>query len=172
MRTFIALTPTREDKKQIAQWCNNTFGEQTNAVPTDNLHITLAFLGETTATDCERLAAMPAFNCQLALETQGLGYFKQPGILYLAIKKNDAIQQLRMQLMAQIPKDLVRRSSLDFIPHISLYRNIRPDIAEHLIDTIKGPDLTMTFCEYGLYESVAQQRHAPLYKQIMGWPGY
>lgn len=122
MRLFIAIPLAPHLKTALAriQAALHTRGVQGNFTPEENLHLTLAFIGEYPDPEpvLEALASVPVHPFPLTLD--GLGAFHQ--VWWAGIRENpelDAyVKRLRYALAeAGIPYDRKR-----FSPHITLVR--------------------------------------------------
>ena len=122
MRIFIAIEFNREilDELKKIQDCWRGLGVKGNFTPFENLHLTLAFIGEYKDADyvSETLEAVSfePFN----IELDGIGNFDD--LYFAGIAKNEAlanvVKRIRRTLAnANIPYDRKR-----FSPHITLVR--------------------------------------------------
>ena len=141
-RLFFALELPSAVQKQIVQWRATHFPEDAGRpVAADNLHLTLAFLGEVSAEKQRALAALA-------------GRLRQPGF---TLTLDDAGQWLRSRgllqlasmLRAQAARSGCYQSPQPFHPHITLWRDARQAVP------IPAPGFRWTFPvnEFVLYES-------------------
>lgn len=146
---------------------NAVVGERGRAVPTERLHLTLAFLGhlqppavEQALTVADNIKA-EAFEFHL----DRLGYFYRPRILWLGAKAPPSVlmalaQDVRSGLVAA-GLQLERRR---FAPHVTLARRAPPPDKNLTIEPVLWP--VQSFC---LVESI--NRGSDLgYEVIRTWP--
>ena len=111
--------------------------------PAENLHLTLAFLGETDTPDAA-LAALreitsPAFTLQFA----GIGQFGS--LFWAGIRENETLRSLQIQLVKHLKAAGFSFEEREFVPHITLARHFTPNIdfspvpAEEILSLIKEP---------------------------------
>lgn len=126
VRVFFALWP--DDKvHQALAGLSMEIGPlaQGKAVRTDNLHITLAFIGEVAHSEVERLAelaaALPGEGFSMCLDR--IGYWRHSGIVWLGCRQ---VPEPLDRLVEGLKRGLGRRGySIDrrrFSPHITLAR--------------------------------------------------
>jgi 2'-5' RNA ligase len=131
MRLFIAINLNDEWK----DWLMNAAGVlKSSAVkgrftPRENLHLTLAFLGEI---DASKLALVKHCMDQILERTfllylDGLGRFKgKDGDLYWAgVKKNNALLDLQNKLSDALVNAGFSLDNRKFSPHLTLGRQVR-----------------------------------------------
>lgn len=131
MRSFLAITLPNEVKARLAdtvrrlaplatdvKWCGK-----------DQLHLTLAYLGETspailphvTAVTDRVCAAFPAFTCR----AYGLGFFgtkRNPQTLWAGVDPTPELEALHERLWMELKKFGYENDELDFRPHVTLGR--------------------------------------------------
>ncbi len=154
MRLFYAILLAEEVKDalrtQIATLDQNA--KQGNFVRQENLHITLAFLGETNQVQ-KALQVLDAVQavCFL-LQVRGLGRFQRPeGAIYWAgIEKNPALFALQKQLTEKLRNSGFVLESRPFRPHLTLGRKV-----------ILEPEFLQSDWEHAL--APVQQKVAALY---------
>lgn len=107
-------------------------GWDANWIPEDNFHITIAYIGpveEPLADDIDtelRNLRCPGFELRL----KGVGAFggKRPGILYAAVEKSKALDQLHerhVSVLRRLGIDIERRK---YVPHVTLARPSHPPL--------------------------------------------
>lgn len=134
MRTFVAFEFDSLLKARIALIQDKLRKSSTNGrwTHTDNFHLTLKFLGETSIEQCEKIeeqlaSILDSFNT-IKLSLDEIGYF--PGdteirVLWLGLKGNiEALQQLNNYIEDSMVKLGYKRERRKFNPHITLGRNI------------------------------------------------
>ncbi len=124
LRLFFALWPDQATRKEVAARQQGVVGRPTRP---DNLHLTLAFLGQQPATALPlleaALAALPATPLPLLLNHSG--YFPRHRIAWIGPEPAPAallaLQQNLTQALAQLP--LRYEAPAHFMPHVTLARN-------------------------------------------------
>lgn len=173
-RLFIGLWPAPEVRSQISQiqqqlWPVRAAQRDSQIVRTENLHLTLCFLG---AVEEQRIAALSEQLAQIhqpgfVLRLQGLGYFAAPRILWLGLKTPEAaLQSLALAVhraaLAAVPEHAA--SVENFSPHISLCRNAVPEVEAHSFQEIVWP-----VTEFALIESAPAATGVD-YQVLERWP--
>jgi 2'-5' RNA ligase len=159
MRLFAAIALPETLKSRIALMQGGIPGARW--VDRDNLHLTLAFIGEVDDETAERAAeaceAIRAASFQLKLH--GCGLFskgKHPESLWLGVEPNEDLMHLQKSLHRALEMARVPIEARKFTPHITLARlkhtdgeRLAADIAEHSLFT--APAFAVN--EFSLYES-------------------
>ncbi len=125
MRLFAAICFSDETRHTLSSAVDalRTQG-QGHFSPAENLHLTLAFLGETERADAALAAIRKVESPAFSLQFEGIGQF---GTIYWAgIRENDALRALQAQLMAHLKAADFSFEERAFIPHITLARNYAP----------------------------------------------
>ena len=131
MRLFFALNMNREARHAIVQLQRQMWGEETRGLTRpENLHLTLAFLGNT---DSARLGELQQIVDQLevpalSLHFDRIGVFHQANgdIWWLGMEENHELQILQAQLTKELGKASFSVDEREFVPHLTLARKIRP----------------------------------------------
>ena len=129
MRLFIALTlpdplPGALEELMARLRADGVAGRFTR---TDNLHLTLHFLGEQpeaavdTLSDILMQAPRDAFPLKLA----GMGCFARTGILWAGLAPTPALDRLQRQLGAALRQAGFHAETRAFRPHLTLVRDFR-----------------------------------------------
>ena len=162
MRTFIALDLPEAFADEVEGLsralevvCTGRF------VPTENRHLTLAFLGEVGETETRSAMAALDAACAAAgpveLRPCGLGTFgrSRDATLWLGIEKDPQLMGLAERVRKELSAFGLACDEKDFLPHVTLARRARlprgvlPDLAFPLPDeatratlyrSILGPD--------------------------------
>ena len=99
-----------------------------NFTSRDNLHLTLAFIGET---DSDRLtliheAMSNVSSASFSLQLRGAGRFKQRigDIWWLGVEKNPALIDMRQKLVDELTARGFRLDSRPYSPHITIGRSV------------------------------------------------
>ena len=149
MRLFIAVDLSEPMKKSLVNVMHEMKKQGINAsyIPKQNLHMTLAFIGETNKADEIRqiMDRIPIEKSRLAFS--GYGYFGDR--MWIGIKGNQKMKKyaadLRKELSAAgIPCDMKK-----FEPHVTLLRNLK---GKHPAD-LPVPSEDMTFAKVSLMKS-------------------
>ncbi len=129
MRTFVAVTiqPTGPLKRVLTQL--GALGDSVRAVPPDNLHVTLKFLGETDNNDivaaCRIIKQVAADVSPFALRLQGLGVFpriERPNVVWAGLEQADPLVQIVSEFENRFEELGFPRESRAFHPHLTLAR--------------------------------------------------
>lgn len=128
-RLFFALRPDAAQRTALADWSAQLPPRTGRRVPADNIHLTLAFLGDTPAErqDCMERAAgevrMPPFE----LVVDRVGYFARARVLWAGpTQPPAALPELVEQLNRALAPCGYVPESRPFHPHITLLRKARP----------------------------------------------
>lgn len=127
LRLFYALWPDDATRAALTQLQSATHGNQTRP---ENLHLTLAFLGQQPA------ALLPVLQTiltglskpEITLTIDRLGYFSRHRIAWAGIRKApDALFALQQQLMQELARhNISSANQTNFKPHITLARDATP----------------------------------------------
>ncbi|MCC2605005.1 RNA 2',3'-cyclic phosphodiesterase [Planctobacterium marinum] len=164
MRTFIGLEPDADTKLAIANWRELAFPSLQGAIPMENFHITLAFLGDITPAQQEILFALKSLAQPLHLYAEEVGYFAKPGIGFLTIKQDEKLLLLQQKLSQQLQHIGRFKRSQKFIPHISLSRQTLTPLPSPLL----APRFELQLNGYHLYESLRHKNRVS-YRIIHSW---
>ena len=152
-RLFFALELPEEIQRHIVQWRATHFAEDAGRpVAANNLHLTLAFLGEVSAEKQRALAAMAGRIQQpgFTLTLDDAGQWLRSRVVWLGPRRPArGLLQLADMLRAQAARSGCYQSPQPFHPHITLLRDARHAVA------IPPPGFAWTFAasEFVLYES-------------------
>lgn len=135
-------------------------------VPSENFHITLAFIGEVDGGMFEDIdAALATIDGPiLDVELAGVDHFvdgSQPKALYAAVVKEERLTRLQERVSSVLRGEGLQLQRRKFRPHITLARfNRRAEIGHHLAQFVAshslfraGPFEVESFC---LYSSVTR----------------
>ncbi len=124
MRLFIAIRLSDEMKKALVACMHDLKkqGVEGNYVPAQNLHMTLAFLGEyddpATVKDVIRKVPLPEFRLSLS-EKGNFG-----NILWAGVKGNQKLKTYVKDLRAALAEEGIPFDREKFVPHITLIRKV------------------------------------------------
>ena len=128
-RLFFALELPSAVQKQIVQWRASHFPEDAGRpVAADNLHLTLAFLGEVSAEKQRALAALAGRLRQpgFTLTLDDAGQWLRSRVVWLGTRQPPrGLLQLASMLRAQAARSGCYQSPQPFHPHITLWRDAR-----------------------------------------------
>ena len=130
-RLFLALWPDDDVRKQLTtvlKSAGHSILNDGTPVKSENLHMTLLFLGDVSASESVNLlASLDSVSFQpFNMRVDQWGHFHKPGILWLGLSENpDELKGLYKQIKKIVLKHLNGVSTNDFKPHISLLRNAK-----------------------------------------------
>jgi len=127
-RSFLACWPDRAVRGQLKAWADR-FASQAHgrAISLDNIHMTLAFLGDLTPAqiDLARRCCQPLPRV-FRLNLDHIGYWKRKGIIWVGTKHSDAeLIQFVEGLRQGLKQAGLRLESRPFVPHVTLTRKSR-----------------------------------------------
>jgi len=124
MRLFIAIRLSDEMKKALVTCMHDLKkqGVEGNYVPAQNLHMTLAFLGEydDPAKVKEVIRKVPLPEFRLALSEKG----NFGNILWAGVKGNQKLKTYVKDLRAALAAEEIPFDKEKFVPHITLIRKV------------------------------------------------
>jgi 2'-5' RNA ligase len=125
VRLFFALWPSSDLQAKLAAWGKQVAGKG-RAMRRENLHLTLAFLGDTEAALVPGLIALAAgvrFT-PIRLPLDRTGYWKHNRIIWCgAGEEPQVLTALVEDLRARLDGARVRYDSKPFVSHVTLVRN-------------------------------------------------
>jgi 2'-5' RNA ligase len=125
VRLFFALWPDSALQGRLAAWAKQVAGRG-RAMRRENLHLTLAFLGDTDAAllpEIKLLAAEVRFD-PIRLPLDRVGYWKHNRIIWCgACEEPQALTALVADLRARLTAAGVRYDPKPFVSHVTLVRN-------------------------------------------------
>ena len=124
MRLFIAITISDELKKTITGTLHDlkSQGVRGNYVPVQNLHLTLAFIGETRDAEKVKEAMQTVTFKPFRLSLSELGTFGD--ILWVGMKGKQGLTGVVRELRAALEQAGVPFDGQKFVPHITLIRKM------------------------------------------------
>jgi 2'-5' RNA ligase len=166
MRAFLAIALPDEVKARLTEAIKRLtpLAEGVTWCKRDQLHLTLAFLGEVspailphvTAASERVCAALPAFDCR----AYGLGFFgnkRNPKVLWAGVDPSPELEALHEGLWKELKKFGFEDKEGEFRPHITLGR-CREAARNHPVIEAMADDEDVAFGEWDvkrvtLYES-------------------
>ena len=125
VRLFFALWPPSELQGKLAAWAKQAAGRG-RAMRRENIHLTLAFLGDTKASlvpDLIALARDLAF-APLRLSLDRIGYWKHNRIIWCGAEQDPpALSGLVSELRARLDSGGIAYDYKPFVSHVTLVRN-------------------------------------------------
>lgn len=161
MRLFVAI-PLSEEMKKALVGCMHDLkkqGVEGNYVPAQNLHVTLAFIGE--YDDPERVKAVmktvPFQEFRMSLSEMG----NFGNILWAGIKGNQKLKTYAKELRSALSANGIPCGQEKFVPHITLVRKA----AAKKTCQVHLPKADMTVKKVSLMKSV-QKGGGVVYKEL------
>ena len=150
--------------------------DKINWVQPDLMHLTLKFLGETSAEKLPfiiehlRVACKEATPFPVDIGRIGLfGSRYQPRVLWVGVHQTEGLQQLHHSLEKQMRKLGFPRHIGNFVPHLTLARINKIDDKKHFLQHIEQLQTEqiqqLAVKEIILYESILHG-HIPVYKKV------
>lgn len=152
MITFFALQPDALTRQEISAWRERCFPSLERPVGASNLHITLAYLGETADWQLEEIIDQTNFSMfpprELAIDQ--FGYWPKPAVAWLGCSIiPEWLIQLEQYLSRLAGSLRLQRDRRAYQPHLTLARKIStPPLAP-----IEEPRFSLSFSEFVLMES-------------------
>jgi 2'-5' RNA ligase len=142
----------------------------------ENIHITLAFLGDTNENLINDISIMLTKKCggygKFSLTLKGCGLFRNfsdPRIIWTGIEPSDRLIQLNESVMSGLKVLNIKMQDRPFNPHLTLGRIkhiMDKDLLKSLIDQFQNTELQIVpVSDVILYESVLLQS-GPVYKPL------
>lgn len=138
-RLFFALWPGPAERARLVELQDKLAAKARRIAPR-RLHLTLAFLGQVNADrlpDLERIAGRQSLPREpLVLDT--LGWFERPRVGWLGCSAVPKVwASLARSLSAALDTGGFRTEQRDWLPHISLYRDLRKPFANMAFKAIE-----------------------------------
>ncbi len=167
-RMFVALWPDDEVRGRLAELlerCADQVGGR--PVPRDNLHLTLAFLGDlippqiTAVTGC--LDALPSLCAELRLDR--VGYWPKTGLVWVG---SSVVDPSLAALVSELKRCLARLGfkpdTREFKPHVTLLRRAPRRVR------VQSPNIHWPVSEVTLVRSTLGTRGS-VYRVVGRWAG-
>ena len=161
MRLFIAVDLSSSMKKALVETMHEMKkqGISGNYVPMQNLHMTLAFIGETDMTEQIRqvMDSIPVEKSRLSFSEPG--YFGDT--MWFGIKGNQKIKKYAADLRKALKEQGINCDSSKFEPHVTILRKLKGKRPAGLA----APDADMTVSRISLMKSETKDGKR-VYKEI------
>lgn len=131
MRLFVALVPPEELRRALERQGRGlrALCERGRMVPWENIHLTLAFLGETDRLVGARRAMARAAGAPFSLRTACPGRFsgKKGDLWWMGVEESPPLLALRRRLVRALEEEGVwLDDTKPFRPHLTLGQDLRP----------------------------------------------
>lgn len=128
MRLFVAILFTENIKDRICSVMNtlNANAVQGNFTARENLHLTLAFIGESTKINEAKRAIDVVHADQFLLDIHGFGKFRRDGgdIFWVGAEETDELISVYKQLYNALSKAGFQLENREYKPHLTLGRRV------------------------------------------------
>jgi len=167
-RLFFAAWPAPDVQRAlggVAQAAQRECGGR--AVPSDNIHLTLVFLGNVPRPRLDEIEALAATidARSFALAVDRLEYWRHNRILWAGAEEcPEALRALVAALEQVLLAAGFQFDRRPYVPHVTLLRNVRRGPAERRIPPVAWP-----VADFALVESVQLER-TTLYEVLRRWP--
>ncbi|MCK8058037.1 MULTISPECIES: RNA 2',3'-cyclic phosphodiesterase [unclassified Fusibacter] len=157
MRVFFALTITQACKYKLHDACRKTTKDCKRGKFTscDNLHLTLAFIGDVTDDEVERLSVLlDEFDvCKPDLVAASFGQFhkKNKKILWIGVEENQTLLRLQGELNFRLKQAGFRVEAMPYVPHITFARGV---VLDEDVSMRHFSPIEVTISSVALMESV------------------
>jgi RNA 2',3'-cyclic 3'-phosphodiesterase len=168
LRLFFALWPDVVTRSALASLARVTVAVTGGrAVAPENLHLTLAFLGERPATMVPDLCALASEIdvTPFTLLLDDLGYWRKTGIAWLSTgKRAPELLVLRERMVAALATLRIVIDERRFMPHVTLARRVESTLARRL-----APPIDWNVDSFALVTSTLD-RGGVRYEVLRTWP--
>jgi len=160
MRVFVAITLSNELKKTITGTLHDLKqkGIKGNYVPVQNLHLTLAFIGETDKPGDVKEALKNVSFKPFRLSLSDLGTFGD--VLWVGVKGNQGLSAAAKSVRDALDAAGISYDCQKFVPHITLVRKAAGNWKQ-----ITAPKGEMTVTKISLMKS-AVKNGKPVYTEL------
>ncbi|MBE6005781.1 MAG: RNA 2',3'-cyclic phosphodiesterase [Sarcina sp.] len=161
MRLFIAININEEFRDALAQAQETLYssGMKGNYTPAENLHLTLAFIGEYPDPRHVMEALERVEFAPFEIRLQGFGNFGD--LWWAGLQKSEALQDLARRIRRELALEEIPYDRKKFSPHFTLVRRARGRRMPGLV----LPDLSMRVEFFSLMRS-ARGRSGMVYTEI------
>lgn len=177
IRAFVAIRPPED---VIDRLIGLQAGAPGRVSPPENLHLTLAFLGEIPSLrlrDADAaLAALKAPHFTLQLDGVGLFGGRKPRILYAGVRTEPALTALHAKVAQAAREAGIALESRRYTPHVTLARlggrgEESRKAERYVADRSAFQSAAFDVTEFGLYRSDLRPG-GPVYAQLSVYPLY
>ncbi len=168
MRTFFAVTPDAQTCVAINEWVRLCWPALAKPVALQNYHITLAFLGDTSADQMRFIEeAMVDYRApSFKLTLTDTGYWSDSAVLWLApAEVDETLLSLADKCKRVANRAGIRVSQRRYQPHLTLARKNTVPPSMPLID----PDFEFQVDSFQLVRSL-RERSGVRYNDLLSWP--
>ena len=160
MRVFVAITLSDELKKTITGTLHDLKqkGIKGNYVPVQNLHLTLAFIGETDKPGSVKEALKNVSFKPFRLSLSDMGTFGD--VLWVGVKGNQGLSAAAKSVRDALDAAGIAYDRQKFVPHITLVRKAAGNWKQ-----VAVPKGEMTVTKISLMKS-AEKNGKPVYTEL------
>ena len=161
MRLFIALPLPAETRRALSAWARNC-GSRPALRWTDQLHITLRFLGEVEELRASLvIAALDGVHLRpFPVEFDGLEVLGRAGVLAATARLTPQLAALEIEVRSRVSAFGEKQETRSFRPHVTLARARRGDAVPGLRTFPPLPRLSFPATCFRLYKSELQPEGA------------
>lgn len=166
-RYFFALWPDEDIRRQLEAVSDGLPGDCGRKVRSENLHITLVFLGNIEDAVMERMrSVVDGIKCRTFTLTLNLyGWWKRPRVIWLGTDTvPGALEELASHLNSVAAEHDVHVDSRPYAPHLTLVRKAKRPLAGFSYGPIHWQ--IRDFC---LVQSITRAAGAE-YRVVQNWP--
>lgn len=168
-RLFFALWPEAVTRTHLIKVQHGLVPPGARAVHSENLHITLVFLGhqDTSAQHCAEQAAAQLRATPFSITLDCLGHWPHPRILWLgALHYPAALHELEAGLRRALAPCRMALDNRPYLPHLTLARNARK------METLPVLPASVVWHvrDFVLAESISQPGAGTHYRVLARWP--
>lgn len=162
LRLFIAINFNDHIKDSLVDIMHDlkTNTKQGSFTHRDNLHLTLAFIGETKGVENVKIAMEKTMDRlktdPFVLKFQGLGTFKrnEGDIIWVGVEKNLELTKIHQNLVRELMKEDFQVEEREFKPHLTLGRRVKLNSKEAIKEYEKNiPPMAMIVDKISLMKS-------------------
>ena len=139
MRAFIAAGIPDNIRELLSEAALSLSLSDIRVVDKDNMHFTLAFLGELEDSSVDKtVEAIDRISFRrFDMDIEGIHHFGNPGAIYSAVTVGaDSIIELAGSLRAELAASHIHFDKKDFVPHVTIARMKRRVDEKVLIDEL------------------------------------
>lgn len=168
MRLFIAIDINSDMKDELSYLGSiiKANSDRCSITHTDNMHLTLAFIGE--YDDPEKITeALNGIDInKFSLTFSDLGYFdrKNEKLIYAALEKNNSLTALQREITSRLKTAGITFDNKKFLPHITIARRVI-GMSKEDFSRIKINKISCTVSGFYLYSSDLSGKR-PVYTKI------